>query len=84
MSVTYAQIPKPWRVYTGCFDKPRYRVKAWRVPNEDRPGWRTIVARHSKAGNLPLSELLILAQGYRMTDQEIEAQRQSWARQMMD
>jgi hypothetical protein len=33
---------------------------------------------------LTLLELLSLAKGYNMTDDEIEAQRQSWARQMMD
>ena len=42
-------------------------------------------AEHGRLGRgLTLDELIALARQYRMTDAEIEAQRQSWARQDMD
>lgn len=62
--------------------KPRYRVKAWRRPNEDSPVWRIIVARLPE--EYTLRYLLEMARGYKMTDEEIAEQRASWARQMMD
>lgn len=48
--------------------------------------WQDIVnaATTKKGGVLTLDELLLLAKGYKMTPEEIEAQRQSWARQDMD
>jgi hypothetical protein len=48
--------------------------------------WRDKVrAEQTRLGRaLTLCELLELAKGHEMTPQEIEAQRQSWARQMKD
>lgn len=57
------------------------RVKAWRRPNEDNPSWRVVVAREASP---QLDRLLELAGNYDMTAEEIEAQRQSWARQDKD
>lgn len=48
--------------------------------------WREkVLAEQQRLGRaLTLDELLALAKGYKMTPEEVEAQRQSWARQMMD
>lgn len=50
------------------------------------PSWKDIVSmERAKLGrDLTLDELLLLAKDYKMTPEEIEVQRQSWARQDMD
>lgn len=50
------------------------------------PNWKeTVRAEQLRVGRaLTLDELLNLARPYKMTAEEIEAQRQSWARQDMD
>jgi hypothetical protein len=53
----------------------------------DQPGlWSMRVRREEErlGRQLTLEELLQLARTYTMTPHEIELQRQSWARQMMD
>jgi len=42
------------------------------------------VAREQLGRELTLAELLELAKDYKMTPEEVEEQRQSWARQDMD
>ena len=59
-------------VLAACDIKPR----TWR---------EKVLAEQRRLGRaLSLNELLKLAEGYKMTPEEIEAQRQSWARQMID
>lgn len=46
---------------------------------------RKIADERERIGRpLTLDELIVLAKNYRMTDEEIAAQRESWARQDMD
>lgn len=55
-------------------------------PPTVKPTWKeTVAAERTKLGRDPtLDELIDLARPYRMTDAEIEEQRQSWCRQDMD
>lgn len=55
-------------------------------PHPRAPIWKDLVAeaRSKRGRDLTLDELIDLARPYRMTPDEIEAQRQSWARQDMD
>lgn len=61
------------------------KIRDFDISASIRPWKESVSAKRRELGrDLTLDELLLLAKDYKMTPEEIEAQRQSWIRQDMD